>query len=181
MTTAIHISYSPDVLTTHRRNLTTHAAAATAWATAQQTTGHPLAITYHPAGAVVTGIHPTSPHEESAPPPGWTTDTIRRILVPDLTTTTGRTLFDTLSALEWVSEPLPGIHLPDGANAPLTHLDPLELYCGPGDLPVFGVLEAAGAIWCLSPQEHAATFDPQQWERSRRYLLNNALTDLVRN
>lgn len=166
--TTIHTSRAPHVLATHRHNLDTRAAIQRRWGDTFAPTGHTPAIIWHPTGALVTGIHPAGPV-----PRGWVMDHSRGILIPDVTTPAGRAISVQLADLEWVRLPLPGLHLPDGTHPPLPHLEPdgLDL----ADPSTCGVLEVAGALWCLTPQGYADMADPRIWQRSRRYLLEEAL------
>lgn len=178
---AVFRSTHPAVIETHRANVTRGREAATKWRRFSEDTALEPAIVYHPQGAIVTGAYPAHGTDPTTPPPGWYWDEARGLLAPSLATDEDRqrNILGRLAEMEWVVDTLPGLHH-TAALHDITCLDSADDSARLEALTAVrtgghAVLEIDGAVWLILPHELAEDVDPQQWERARRYALEDAL------
>lgn len=147
-------------------------------------TGLEPVIVSHPQGALVPGAYPSQEADITAPPSGWLWDAARGMLIPALASSRGdcdaaRIAMKRLSGMEWVLDPLPGIE----GQASLHNITCLDFEDSVARLEAVAVarrgtsavLEINDEAWLILPQEVANLMDSTHWERSRRYLLEEAV------
>lgn len=180
---AVFRSTSPEVLETHRGNVARGRVATAKWRHFMDETGLEPVIVFHPQGAVVPGVYPALDTDTNHPPRGWFWDPARGLLAPSLASnqdrSAGKAALDRLSGMEWMIEALPGIG-PASTMHSITCLDFEDEVARLEALAVArrgdsAVLEIDGTVWLILPQEFATAVDDLHWERSRRYLLEDAL------
>lgn len=184
---AVFRSTAPEVLEVHRENVAQGRNAAEQWRRFTEDTGLEPVIVYHPQGALVPGVHPSSPADTTTPPAGWFWDEARGLLAPALgsqkDTARGQRHLELLQALEWEVKPLPGVA--DVVTA--QGITCLDMDDEGARLEAFTVahrgeraaLEAGGFVWLVVPHEQSDAVDSRLWERSRRFALEDALLELV--
>lgn len=180
---AVFRSTSPEVLETHRKNVTRGRTATRKWRQFSEYTTLEPAIVYHPQGAIVTGAYPVHGTDHNTPPRGWFWDDARCLLAPALASDDkhGQAMLALLTEMEWVIDPLPGID----AAAALQGITCLDVDPDSARLEALAVLrgggcaalESDGAVWLLLPHELSEAASPVHWERARRYVLEDALLE----
>lgn len=180
---AVFRSTSPQVLEAHKGNVARGRVATAKWRHFLDETGLEPVVVFHPQGAIVSGVYPAFQADAHTPPPGWFWDTARGILAPALgrseTRDAGKAVLERLSDMEWEIESLPGI----GGIASMHNITCLDVEDEIARLEAITVakrgdsatLETNGEVWVILPQEAASVVDEEHWERSRRYLLEDAL------
>lgn len=180
---AVFRSTSPEVLEVHRGNVDRGRVATTKWRRFMDETGLEPVIVFHPQGAVVPGVYPAPGSDPDNPPPGWFWDTARGLLAPSLASNqdrrAGKAALDRLSDMEWATQNLPGLGSICSTHS-ITCLDFEDEIARLEALAVArrgdsAVLEIDGTVWLILPQSLVGAVDPVHWERSRRYLLEDAL------
>lgn len=182
---AVFRSTSPEVLETHRGNVIRGRSATTKWKRFMEETGMEPVITFHPQGAIVSGVYPAPGTDVTAPPPGWFWDPARGLLAPasqkneGTDRSPGRSVMQQLADMEWTLKALPGI---DGVASlhGVTCLDfdnvtarmEAAIVARHGDS---AILEINHEVWLMIHQDMAPHVDEEHWERSRRYLLEEAM------
>lgn len=146
-------------------------------------TGLEPVIVFHPQGAIVPGVYPAIEFDTTNPPNGWFWDTARALLAPalgrDHDRTAGRAAQAQLADMEWVIDPLPGI----ASIAAMHSITCLDFEDQIARLEAIAVarrgdsaaLEINGEVWMILPQTVASAVNDSHWERTRRYLLEEAL------
>ena len=146
-------------------------------------TGLEPAIVFHPQGAVVPGVYARSEHDATNPPAGWFWDAARGLLAPALgrgyDRNAGHAAQAQLDRMEWMIDPLPGI-TPNAATHSTTCLDTEDDVARLEAVAVArrgdsAAMEINGAVWVLLPQAVSDAVSNLAWERTRRYLLEDAL------
>lgn len=183
---AVFRSTSPEVVETHRANVARGRVATAKWRRFMDETGLEPAIVFHPQGAIVSGVYPSTQRGIHAhtPPPGWFWDPARGLLAPAPGHSgephiAGRAALEQLADMEWVIDALPGIdrRYSTGGITCLDYEDEVArieavAVARRGDS---ASMEIDGEVWLILSQGTMPAVDGSHWERSRRYLLEEAL------
>lgn len=181
---AVFRSTSPEVIEAHRENVARGRVATAKWRRFMDETGLKPVIIFHPQGAIVPGVYPSLEVDAHNPPPGWFWDSARGLLAPapghaGEPHAAGRAALEQLADMEWALDPLPGIDRLSSMHS-ITCLDCEDEVARLEAIAVArrgdsASMEINDEVWLILPQDAASAIDDGQWERSRRYLLEDAL------
>lgn len=183
---AIFLSTSPEVLEVHRGNVARGRTAIREWTRFHEETGMEPAVVFHPGGAILPGVYPPQRDTAHQPPKGWFWDPARGLYAPAPNRhepgDPGTKALDRLSTMEWTVDSLPGLTGPAamGNVACLDGEDPVartEIITTTRD-GESAAIEIDGQVWLTLALDMADQATEDHWERSRRYLMEEALASL---
>lgn len=183
---AVFLSTSNEVMEAHRGNVARGRKAIREWTRFHEETGMEPAVVFHPEGALVPGVYPPQGDTTHQPPKGWFWDPARGLYAPTPSKheagDPGAKALQRLSTMEWTVTPLPGLTGPAalGNVACLDGEDPVartEIITTARD-GESAAIEIDGKVWLTLAPDIADQATEPYWERSRRYLMEEALASL---